>query len=100
MEAVGLLKEIKNIGDNVDYDILFFAGDNKKPYGLKNFKTFEKLIKYIYNRDMTIDEADVKQNEFAKQLDELRAYPARGSKYIDLKESASINLVVTSNQMF
>ena len=41
---------------------------------------------------MTIDEADVKQNEFAEQLDELRAYPARGSKYIDLKESVSINL--------
>ena len=35
---------------------------------------------------MTIEEAEVKQNKFAEKLDELRAYPARGSKYVDLKE--------------
>ena len=38
---------------------------------------------------MTKDEAEIKQNEFAKKLDKLRAYPARRSKYIDLKESDS-----------
>ena len=29
---------------------------------------------------MTIDDAEIKQNEFAEKIDELRAYPARGSK--------------------
>ena len=29
-EAVALLKEIQDIGDNVDYDKLFFTSDNKK----------------------------------------------------------------------
>ena len=38
---------------------------------------------------MTIDEAEVKQNKFAEKIDNLRAYPARGSKYIDLKERGS-----------
>ena len=33
---------------------------------------------------MTIHEADIKQNKFAEKLDGLRAYPARGSTYIDL----------------
>ena len=37
-EAVDL-KKLKDIGDNVDYDKLFFTGGNKKPYGLKNSKT-------------------------------------------------------------
>ena len=41
---------------------------------------------------MTIDEAEVKQNEFLEQLDELRAYPTRRSEYTDLKENACINL--------
>ena len=89
LEAAALVKEIKDIGYNVDYDKLIFTGDNKKPCGLKNFKTLEKLSKDIYNGDMAIDEADIKQNEFAKQLDELKSYPATGYKYIDLKESLS-----------
>ena len=84
-----MVKEIKDIGDNVDYDKLIFTGGNKKPCRLKNLKTLEKLSKDIYNGDMAIDEADIKPNEFAKQLDELKAYPATGSKYIDLKESLS-----------
>ena len=31
---------------------------------------------------MTIDDAEIKQNEFAEKIDEKRAYPARGSKQI------------------
>ena len=42
-KAVTLLKEIKEIKDNVDYDKLFFTGGNKKVHRLKNFKTLEKL---------------------------------------------------------
>ena len=34
---------------------------------------------------MTIDEAEVKQKKFTEKLDDLRAYPARESEYIDLK---------------
>ena len=41
---IALLKEIRDIGDNVDYDKSSFTGGNKKVYGLKNFKTLEKLI--------------------------------------------------------
>ena len=52
----------------------------------------EKLIKDIYKGDMAVDKAEIKQNEFAEQLDELRAYPARRSKYIAWKESASKNV--------
>ena len=90
-EAVALLKEIKEIEDNVDYDKLFFMGGHKKAYFLKNFRTLEKLLKDIYNGDMTIDEAEIKQNEFTEELDKLKTYPARESKYIDLKENVFKN---------
>ena len=66
-------------------------GGHKKAYFLKNFRTLEKLLKDIYNGDMTIDEAEIKQNEFAEELDKLKTYPARESKYIDLKESVFKN---------
>ena len=82
-----MIKEIKNIEENVNYDKLSFTGGNKKVYSLHSFKTFEKLIKDIRNKNTTMDEAEIKQNKFAEKLDELRADPARGFKYIDLKES-------------
>ena len=40
---------------------------------------------------MTIDEGEIKQNEFTEVLDKLKVYPARGYKCIDLKESVSKN---------
>ena len=81
--------EIKSIGDNVGYDKLLLGKGNKKVYSFNNFKTLEKLIKDLHNRNMTIDEVGIKQNEFAEKLDKLRAYPAGGSKYIGLNESVS-----------
>ena len=87
-----MIKEIKNIEENVDYDKLSFTSGNKKVYGRESLKTFEKFIKDIRNKNMTRDEAEVKQNKFAEKLDNLRAYPARGSKYIDLKESVPKNV--------
>ena len=84
-----MIKEIKSIGDSVDYHKLSFESGNKKVYGFKNFETLEKLVKDLHNRNMRIDKVEIKQNEFAEKLDKLRAYPAKGSKYIDLKESVS-----------
>ena len=59
-----MIKEIKSIEENVDFDKLSFTGSNKS---------------------MTIEEAEVKQKKFTEKLDDLRAYPARESEYIDLK---------------
>ena len=57
-----------------------------------DYQTLEKLIKDILKKNMTTDEAEIKQNKYAKNLDELRAYPARQSEYIGLKESISKNV--------
>ena len=66
-------------------------GGNKNVYGLDSFKTFEKLVKDIRNENITVDEAEIKQNKFAEKLDELRAYTAREYKCIDLKKSVFKN---------
>ena len=41
--------------------------------------------------NLTIDEAERKQNEFDEKFYILRFYPTRRSEYIDLKESVSKN---------
>ena len=84
-----MIKEIENIEENVDHDKISFIGSNEKVYILDSFKTFEKLIKDIPYKNMTIDKAELKQNKIAEKIDDLRAYPARGSKCIDLKGSIS-----------
>ena len=71
--TIALIKLIKSIEDNVNYDKLSFTGGNKKVYGLGSFKTLEKLIKDIFRKNMAIDEAKIKQNKYAEKLDELRA---------------------------
>ena len=93
-EAIALIKEIKSIEDNVDYGKLSFMGGNKNVYGLDSSKTLERLIKDILSKDMTIDRAQTKQNKYAENHNELRAYSARGSKYIGLKKSVSKNLKI------
>ena len=84
-----MIKEIENIEENVDHDKISFIGSNEKVYILDSFKTFERLIKDIPYKNMTIDKAELKQNKIAEKIDDLRAYPARGSKCIDLKGSIS-----------
>ena len=88
-EAIALIKEIKSIEDSFDYDKLSFTDGNKKVYGLDSFMTLENLIKNILSKNMTIGGAEIKQNKYAEKLDELRAYPARVPKYINLKETVS-----------
>ena len=94
LETIALIKEIISIKGNVDFEKLSFRGCNKKVYGLHSFKTFKKLIKDIRSKNMTIEEAEIKQNKFVEKLDELRAFPERGSKYIDFKENVSKNVKI------
>ena len=95
-----MTKEIRITGDNVDYDKSSFAGGIKKIYGFKKFKTVEKFIKHLHNRNMKTHEAEKKQNEFAEKFDKLRAYPPRGSKYTALKESFFQNAKQFLSQIF
>ena len=92
LEVIALIKEIKSIEENVDHDKLSFTVGNNKVYSLDSFNTFETLIKDIRNKNILIDKVETKKNKLAEKLDDLRAYIARGSKFIDLKEGAFTNV--------
>ena len=84
-----MIKEIESIEKNVDPDKISFIGGNKKVYSFDSSKTLERLYKDIPYKNMTIEKAELKQNEIAEKIEDLTAYPARGSKCIDLQESIS-----------
>ena len=60
LEAKGLIEEIKIIGKDVDYRKLKITGGNKNMYEFSNYKTFKELLRDLYFRNMTIDEAGKK----------------------------------------
>ena len=84
-----MIKEIERIEENVDHEKISFIGSNKKVYSLDSFTTFERLIEDIPYKIMAIDKAELKQNNIAEKIDDLRSYPSRECKCIDLKESMS-----------
>ena len=84
-----MIKEIERTEENLDREKISFIRGNKKVYSLDSFKTFERLIKDIPYKIMVIDKAELEQNSIGEKIDDLRAYPARGSKCIELKESIS-----------
>ena len=83
LEAKGLIEEIRIIQKNVDYRKLETTGGNKNTYDFNDYKTFKELFRDLYYRNMTINEAERKQNEFNGVLGALSEYSARKKEYIE-----------------
>ena len=81
-----MIKEIESIEEKVDHKKMFLRGGNGKCYGFNNFETLEKLVEDIRDKSMTVDEAEIKQNEFAKKLDILKAYATKKPGYGEFKK--------------
>ena len=67
-----LMDEIKDADDHIDDGKLLFIGSNKEKF---NFNTFNKplnLILAIYNGEILLKEAEFKQGNLEKKIEELR----------------------------
>ena len=82
-KARALVEEIKIIQKDVDYRKLKITGGNKIMYDFSNYKTFSELFTRVYHKKMTIDKAEMKQEEFYSVLDILYNYTPRAQKYIE-----------------
>ena len=58
------MEEIRTIQTDVDYKNLQITGGNKVTYDFSDYKTFKELFRDLYYRKMTIDDAELKQDEF------------------------------------
>ena len=86
LEAKALIEEIKFMLRDVDYRKLKIIGCNGVSYGFSDYKTFKELFKVIYYKNMSINKAGQKQDEFAAILNALSRYFPRDEKYIKLKK--------------
>ena len=80
-EARALIEEIKTIQKNVDYRKLKIIGGNNVTYDFSDSKTFNNLFKNFYLRKLTMDHAEIKQNEFNAKFNALSGYSPRNKKY-------------------
>ena len=58
-----------------------------KDYDFSDYKTFKELFRDLYYRNITIDEAESKQDEFNAVLHVLKNYSPKHDKYVTLKNS-------------
>ena len=76
-EARALIEEIRIIQKDVDYKKLKITGGNNVAYDFSDFKTFNDLSKDLYSKKMSIDHAEMKQNEFDAKFNALSRYSPR-----------------------
>ena len=86
-EAEALIGEIRAIQKNVDYRKLKIIGGNKVTYGFSDCKTFNELYRDLYYKNMTINNAEMKQNKFNSKRDALNNYSPKNKKNIEAKNS-------------
>ena len=82
---MALFEEIKTIEKNVDYRKLKIIGGNSVMYDFSDFKTFNDLFEDLRFEKMSIDDAEIKQNEFNEKLNALSKYSPRNQKYLETK---------------
>ena len=59
-----------------------FTGCNNVTYDFSDYKTFKGLFRDTYYRNMLINEAELKQDEFNVALSTLSRYSPREENYI------------------
>ena len=73
-EAKALIEEIRAIKKDIDYRKLLIRGGNNVMYDFSDYKTFNELYRDLYNKNMTRNDAEMKQNKFDLIRDALNNY--------------------------
>ena len=82
LKAIKSKNEVRIIQKDIDYRKLKVTGGNKNMYDFSDYKIFKELFKDLYYRNMTIDEAERKQDEFDALSGALSEYSPRDKKNI------------------
>ena len=92
LKAKGLIEEIRVIQKDFDYRKLKITGGNRVEYDFSDQKTLKKLFRDLYYRKITIDEAEVKQEEVNAIISALDNYIPNRQKYIEAKNKLLIKV--------
>ena len=97
LEAKELIEEIKIIQKDAHSRKLNVTDGNKTMYDFSDYKTFKELFRDVYYRNMTIDEAERKQDKFDGVLTALSTFSAKRKEYIEAKNKLLNNAEKISN---
>ena len=86
-EAKALIEEIAVIQKDVDYIKLILRAGKKVTYEFSDYKTFNELFRDLYYKNMTMNDAEMKQKKFNTIRAALNNYFPKVSKYIEAKNS-------------
>ena len=92
LEAQELIEQIKIIQKDVDCRKIKIRGGNNVDYDFSDYKTFKELFRDLYYRKITIDDAEIKQDEFDGMLYHLNKYTPKNLKNIKAKNNLVKNI--------
>ena len=80
---------------DIDYKKLIITDGSKVTYDFSDYKAFKDLFRDLYFKNMTIDDAEMKQDEFNSILGVLSNYTPKAQKYIEAK-----NILLDNTKIF
>ena len=80
LEAKDLIEEIRALQKDVDYRKLIIRGGNNVTYDISNYKTCNELYRDLYYKKMTINDTEIRQNEFNSIRHTLNNYSPKDEK--------------------
>ena len=86
-EAKALTEKITVVQKDVDYRKLILRGGNKVTYDFSDYKTLNGLFRDLYYKNMTINDAEMKQDKFNTMRVALSNYSPKDKKYMEAKNS-------------
>ena len=66
------MDEIEGVDDDINKDKLLFIGSNKKKFNLNTFNKPLNSILAIYNGEISLKEADLKQRNLEEKIEDLQ----------------------------
>ena len=82
-----LIEEIRIIQEDVDYKKVIIRGGINVTYDFSDFKTFKELYRDFCHKEITINDAEMKKNEFDSIADALNNYSPKVPKYAEATNS-------------
>ena len=89
-EAKDLIDEREDANDDIHNGKLLFIGNNKEKFNINNFRMPLNFLSAIYNGEISLKEAEFKQRNLEKKIEDLRGYKNNAEE----KEKEEINEVL------
>ena len=91
---MALIEKIRVTQKDLDYRKSKIRGGNNITYDFSDYKTFKELFRLLCFKKMTIDDAEMKQDEFDSILGVFSNYTPKSQKYVEAKNKLFDNVKI------